>query len=179
MKKKISWIIVISILIVIVTLGINNFFCTWKSSIFNEIMTPISTIAASIIYFYSLKETRKTNEIIIENRNYEIIKNDVEETYRKLKKGNFFTIEEFKNPMINELKNSSNCIEFGHLFNELIYEIKYSKNFNENIAFSCIRERENPHELRNHIDLLLSIHSKIAYSYKSIEKIIEHIVSSI
>ncbi|MDO8897163.1 MAG: hypothetical protein Q7V19_05890, partial [Bacteroidales bacterium] len=58
-KLKVIVISATVLLGVVLLLCVNNFFMDYKSQTFNEVITPIATICAIILYFYTLLEIKK------------------------------------------------------------------------------------------------------------------------
>lgn len=160
--------------LVVVMLSINSFFTSGSSTVFNEVLTPVATVAAAIIYYRTLLEMKKSTEIAVSNRNYEIFKDDINRVYNKYKETRFFTLSHFDED-IDDLVKTSSLIDFGHLLKCLVAEVKFS---NPNMVFSALEKKDNPQSIRTHVEFIVEIIGKIARSYSSIESIISDIYSS-
>lgn len=163
--------------LVVVMLSVNDFFASGSSTVFNEVLTPVATVAAAIIYYRTLLEMKKSTEIAVSNRNYEIFKDDINRVYNKYKEMRFFSLSHFDED-IESLVNTSNVIEFRWLLTELVFSVKNSSKFDPNMPYSYNNKRSNSDQNDERLKFSVEILGRIAGNYSSLESIIKEILSS-
>ena len=181
--KKIVIIVAIAILVtgfsgIGLLLYVNKFFVDFKSQTFNEVITPIATIFAAIIYLYTLFEIRRQSKITNNNFQFGFFKEKIEK--EKLKLANWKLriqpigiLKEFA-----ELIIESNGLKYYRLYNAIYFKIIESKEYQSDLENRVvITESENKEYVR-FIHILFSINFEIYLNNCNIEQLLKEINES-
>lgn len=114
-----------------------NFFLDFNTGTFNEVLTPIATVIAFIIYYATLIEMRKSNQQNIKLQKVELIKERIENLRLKLESQKIKISNEFLNRL--QLENNFTLVKFYGAYKEIYKEmrdfIEQNKDINEHKMF--------------------------------------------
>ncbi len=156
----------------------NNFFDDFESQTFNNIITPIATIFAIIIYLYTLLEIKNQSKIINNNFQFEIFNEKIEKEKLRLEnwKLSLNPIDELEE--FSQLISESNGLKYYKLYNSIYIKIKESDEY----IFDLEKGIEiNTHQNKSYVRLIYSlftINFEIYLNNCSIEQLLKEILHS-
>lgn len=180
MLYKIGRIILITIIcgLTIFYLWERNFFCDFEPTTFNNILTPIATIIAALIYFFSLKELARTNKINKNSDYYNILNYRIGELENAIKERKFFR-PSIQNEQLAGKFNKSNPLEFQEIYFELYHELANFLRGREEIKFyDVLNVKKNPPEIRLQLEFFIELKLKIVSELSPVYELLEKIDSS-
>ena len=98
----------------------NEFFTKYKSSTFNEVMTPIFTLVSSVMYFLTLIHLKNSNKIIEEQNIFISVKDRLENLRKTLKDKKFHSLSYSRDEKIKELCERTNILQFYDVYTYLL-----------------------------------------------------------
>jgi hypothetical protein len=182
MKRiRIILIIVIPILGLLgvgLLLCVNNFFVDYKSQTFNEVISPIATIFAIIIYLYTLLEIKKQSKITNNNFQFDFFKEKIEKEKIKLENWKlnlmpYGELEEFA-----DLIAESSGLKYFKLYNSIYQKIKKSDKYWEDLKSGVTINQLDKKEYVSLIYSLFSINFEIYLNNCNIENLLKEINGS-
>ncbi|MDD4992081.1 MAG: hypothetical protein PHR83_07615 [Paludibacter sp.] len=156
-------------------LYVNKFFVDFKSQTFNEVITPIATIFAAIIYLYTLFEIRRQSNISNNNFQFSFFKEKIEK--EKLKLANW----KLRNQPIGVLKEfseliiESNGLKYYQLYNAIYFKIIESKEYQSDFENGVVITQSDNREYVRLIHSLFSINFQLYLNNCSIEQLLKEI----
>ena len=182
MKKTI--IIVIAIILITVLLGIvflfyeNNFFIDFKSQTFNEVVTPFATIAAAIIYLYTLLEIRNQSKISNNNFQFNFFKEKIENEKQKLKNWKFSLLPDNDLDEFSEIIANATGLKYCGLYIKIYLKIKNSKEYLNDLESGVAVNQSDEKEYVKLIYTLIKINVEISMNNFNIEMLLKEINKS-
>lgn len=182
MKKKLIIVAIVILLTGLLGIGlllyVNKFFVDFKSQTFNEVITPIATIFAAIIYLYTLFEIRRQSKITNNNFQFSFFKEKIEK--EKLKLANWKLrlqpigiLKEFSKLIIE-----SNGLKYYWLYNAIYFKIIESKEYQSDLENRVVITQSDNREYVRLIHTLFSINFEIYLNNCSIEQLLMEINES-
>lgn len=182
MKKTI--IIVIATILITVLLGIiflfyeNNFFVDFKSQTFNEVVTPFATIAAAIIYLYTLLEIRKQSKIANNNFQFNFFLEKIENERQKLKNWKFSLLPDNDLKEFSEIISQATGLKFYGLYSSIYLKIKNSKEYLHDLENGVAINQSDEKEYVKLINALIKLNVEISMNNFNIEMLLKEINKS-
>lgn len=128
---KIPIIIIFGTFLSLFLLYKSNFFINFDTSKFNEVLTPIATIIAFIIYYATLVEMRKSNEQNLKLQKIELVKERIENLKLKLESQKVKVSNDFLNRL--QLEDNFTLANFYKLYHSVYKEMRDLIDENKNI----------------------------------------------
>ena len=94
-----------------------NFFSDYKTSTFNEVLTPIATIIAFLIYYATLIEMQNTNKKSIQFQNISFVKERMDNLKYRLESQKISIIPKFQEKF--KLDKEYNLVSFFNAYKEI------------------------------------------------------------
>jgi hypothetical protein len=173
--------------IIISTLGIlgagyllyvNGFFENRNSQTFNEVITPVVTIFAALIYLYTLLEIKKQSQITNNNFQFDFFKEKIEKERIKLENWRFNLRPIGELERFSDLLKETNGIKYYKLYNSIYKEVINSKEYLSDLEKGVVINQLDKREYVGLIYTLFSMNFELHLNNSSIEKLLKEINQS-
>lgn len=174
-KLIIGFTFLLILTIAILLLLENNFFIQYDSKTFNEIITPIATIFAVVVYLYTLLEIKKQSKISNDNFQFSYFKEKIEKEKIKLKNSHFSSVVMSAFEGCNNIISKTDGLSYYDAYHELYFRVLKSKQYNEDLKAGVNMNYDDSGDYIENLYTLLTFSFEIKLNNSNIENIFQEI----